>query len=85
MQYVIEVRPAAARAFRKLPADVRPRVTKKINALATNPRPPGVRKLTAEAELYRVRVGEYRIVYQIEDRRLVVLVVDIGHRRDVYR
>ena len=56
-----------------------------LAALAENPRPPGCVKLQGESELYRVRVGEYRIVYQIQDAVLVVLVVQIGHRRDIYR
>lgn len=85
MRYTIEFRPAAARDFRKLPADIRLRLAKKIDALATAPRPDGVKKLAGEAEFYRVRVGDYRIVYQIEDARLVVLVVRVGHRRDAYR
>lgn len=85
MRYTIEFRPAAARHFRKRPDDVRSRLAKKIDALATPPRPDGVKKLTGETELYRVRLGDYRIVYQIEDARLVVLVVRVGHRRDAYR
>ncbi len=85
MRYTIEFRPAAARDFRKLSADVRPRLAKKIDALATTPRPNGAKKLAGETELYRVRVGDYRIIYQVEDARLVVLVVRVGHRRDAYR
>ena len=61
------------------------RIRDRIETLADNPRPPGTVKLTAEDNLYRVRVGDYRIVYRIEDKRLVVLIVRIGHRREVYR
>ena len=57
----------------------------RIVALEVNPRPPGARKLRGESELWRVRVGDYRILYSIEEARLVVLVVKIGHRREVYR
>ncbi len=56
-----------------------------MDALAANPRPKGVKKLTGLDNLYRIRAGDYRIVYQIRDDRLIVLVVRIGHRKDVYR
>ena len=61
------------------------RLREAIDALAENPRAPGNVKLQGEGELYRVRVGDYRIVYQIQDAVLVVLVVQIGHRREIYR
>ncbi len=56
-----------------------------MDGLAVNPRPKGVKKLSGLDDLYRIRVGDYRIVYQIHDDRLIVLVVRIGHRKDVYR
>jgi mRNA interferase RelE/StbE len=56
-----------------------------INALADNPRPPGVQKLSAEDNVYRLRAGDYRVLYQIVDRQLLVLVVRVRHRREVYR
>jgi mRNA interferase RelE/StbE len=56
-----------------------------IDSLAANPRPQGVEKMKGEKNLYRVRTGDYRILYTIEDRKLIVLVVKIGNRRDVYR
>ena len=65
-------------------ADLR-RVDLKIRALADDPRPAGAKKLEGVGDLYRVRAGDYRVLYQIEDARLVVLVVDVGNRRDVYR
>jgi len=61
------------------------RFSREIDALAENPRPPGSLKLQGNDELYRVRVGDYRIIYQIQDRVLLVLVVEIGNRRDIYR
>ncbi len=61
------------------------RIETKIDGLARDPRPRGVKKLAGEEELYRLRVGDYRIIYQVRDRVLVVLVVNVGHRRDVYR
>ena len=63
----------------------RRRILRAIIALEVNPRPPGAKKLRGESELWRVRVGDYRILYSIEEARLVVLVVKIGHRREVYR
>jgi mRNA interferase RelE/StbE len=59
------------------------RVDQKIRALATNPRPPGAEKLKGAGDVYRVRVGDYRILHQIEDDRLLVVVVRIRHRREV--
>ena len=56
-----------------------------MDGLAKEPRPKGVKKLSGADDLYRIRVGDYRVVYQIRDDRLIVLVVRIGHRKDVYR
>lgn len=83
-EYRIEYMPAAVRALRKLPAEAGRRVVAKIEALAGNPRPAGAVKLAGH-EAYRVRVGDYRVIYGIADERLVVLIVEVGHRRDVYR
>lgn len=85
MGYVVELKPSAAKALEDLPREDRRRVAAKIETLATNPRPPSVEKLESPESFYRIRSGHYRIVYQISDDRLVVLVVRIGHRRDVYR
>ena len=85
MQYRIEVTPAAQRDLKALPRDVLKRVDAKILALADNPRPFGSRLLRGQERLFRVRVGDYRIVYQIEDDRLVILVVRVRHRGKAYR
>ena len=61
------------------------RLRQAIDELAATPHPPGCLKLQGNDELYRVRVGDYRVIYQIQDAVLVVLVVQIGHRRDIYR
>ena len=63
----------------------RRRLIVKINALAANPRPPGCEKLSGERDLYRVRQGDYRIVYSIADQILTIEIIKIGHRREVYR
>jgi mRNA interferase RelE/StbE len=83
--YRVEFKPSAARAVRKLDADIQRRVIARTEALADDPRPPGAEKLEGMRDLYRVRVGDYRIIYQVADKILLVLVVRVGHRRDVYR
>jgi mRNA interferase RelE/StbE len=84
MNYTVELLPAAVRQLRRLPAATRARIVARLAELETNPRPPGAVKLANE-ELWRIRVGDYRIIYEIHDDRLLVLVVRIGHRKDVYR
>lgn len=81
--YRIELRPAAVRALRKLDPQIRHRVQGAIALLAQDPRPPGARTLRGRPGL-RVRVGDYRIIYTVEDDVLVVIVVMLGHRRDIY-
>ena len=83
--YKIEIAPAAERALKKLSADIQRRIIKGILKLEIDPRPSGVKKLAGEDDLYRVRVGDYRIVYEIRDGELIVLVVRVAHRREVYR
>jgi mRNA interferase RelE/StbE len=83
--YTVELKPSAERAFGKLDRQVQGRLRAVIDALAEDPHPPASKKLQGLEGLYRVRVGDYRIVYQVEDDVLVVLVIRIGHRREVYR
>jgi len=83
--YRIEFSPQAYRQFGKLTADTRRRLTPHIEALAEEPRPPHAERLPSDLALWRIRIGAYRVVYTIEDERLVVLVIKLGHRRDVYR
>lgn len=81
--YRVELRPAAVRSLRKLDPQVRRRVQGAIAMLAQDPRPPGARALQGRPGL-RVRVGDYRIIYTVDDDVLLVVVVRLGHRRDVY-
>jgi mRNA interferase RelE/StbE len=67
-----------------MPRDAQERIVNKIESLRSNPRPHGSIKLRGHEE-YRVRVGEYRVIYAVADERLVVLIVEIGNRRDIYR
>jgi mRNA interferase RelE/StbE len=84
MQYRIEFAPLAQRQLKKLDRVIQNRLLQRIETLSSNPRPPGVKKLTDEENLYRIRSGEYRVIYQIRDWVLTVAVVKIGHRREIY-
>ena len=85
MAYRIEIKKSAAKEIRAIARKKdRRRVVERIASLAENPRPTGCTKLSGR-EAYRVRQGEYRVVYTVEDDALVVEVVKVGHRRDVYR
>jgi mRNA interferase RelE/StbE len=83
--YRVEVSATAERQLRRLPRTDQVRVVRVIQALAADPRPPGCRKLSGHDDVFRVRVGRYRILYSIEDRRLVIVVLKVGDRKDVYR
>lgn len=85
MTYRIDFAPAAVRQLRKLDPAARRRIQAAVELLRTDPRPAGARKLVGGDAEWRVRTGDYRIVYEIYDRMLVVLVVALGHRRDIYR
>ncbi len=85
MSYEIRMLASARRALRKLDKGVQARLTKAIDKLAENPRPHGCSKIKVVKNTYRIRVGDYRILYEIRDKVLVVLVVEIGHRRGVCR
>jgi mRNA interferase RelE/StbE len=85
MTYRIQVAPAAVRQLRKLDAGARRRVQAAIELLADHPRPSGAKKLVGGDGEWRVRTGDYRIVYEIHDDVLLILVVAVGHRRDVYQ
>jgi mRNA interferase RelE/StbE len=86
VSYRVELRPAADRALRKLPRDARDRIGKVITLLAENPRPPAAKMLISNdlPRLWRARTGDYRVVYQIHDEGLFLLVIAGGQRREVY-
>ncbi len=84
MTYQVRLAPAAVRQLRKLDPPGRRRVQAAIDLLAEDPRPPGARPLVGGAGEWRVRTGDFRIIYDIRDGELLVLVVKVGHRRDVY-
>lgn len=82
--YSLEIKRSAAKELAQVPPKDRGRIVARIQALADEPRPVGAEKLSGQ-ERYRVRQGDYRILYEIEDQILRIMVVKIGHRRDVYR
>ncbi len=85
MSYQVELAPAAKRQIRKLDTTNRKRILDALEKLSADPRPSGVVKLTGEEDLYRIRVGTYRVIYDIQDPALTVLLVKVAPRRDVYR
>lgn len=85
LRWQVIVERSAEKGMSKLPKDVRARLLVALDRLAENPRHPGVIKLQGHSELYRVRVGDWRVVFTIRDERLIVIVVEIDSRGRVYR
>ncbi len=83
MEYEVFILRRAQKALANLPTQNYPRIRDLIGALASNPRPSGCKKLTGR-EGWRIRSGDYRIVYEIDDRQSRVTVLDVGHRKDIY-
>lgn len=85
MSYVVKLDPRAEKELHAADPVIRRRLFAAIVALAGNPRPPGVKRLRGPTDMWRVRVGDWRILYNIADRELTILVLKIAHRREVYR
>ena len=85
MAYSVLLAPPAERQLKSLAPDSQKRLVKRLKSLQNNPRPQGVKKLAGEDELYRIRDGNYRIIYAIRDKELIVLVLKIGDRKEIYR
>lgn len=85
MSYKVEILKGALKQLKKLSSEVQERIQVKIDDLSTEPRPSGVKKLKGKENTYRIRVGDYRILYDIFDDVLLVTVVEIGHRSNVYK
>lgn len=85
MAYAVQFKPAALRQLQKLARPVQKRIAVKIEVLRDNPFPAGSKKLSGLPDTWRVRVGDYRIVYQVQRGMVLILVLAVGHRRDVYR
>jgi mRNA interferase RelE/StbE len=84
-RYQVEVLPGARRQLQQLPKPIQGKLGLAIRGLAVDPRPRGAKLLSGPERIWRLRVGEYRVLYEIRDQKLVVLVIGLGHRRDVYR
>jgi len=83
-KFEIEFRASVEKELRKIPQKDQIRILQSIAQLSENPRPPSSKKLSGQ-ERYRLRRGKYRILYEIHDQRLLIVIVKIGHRRDVYK
>ncbi|MDZ8264171.1 type II toxin-antitoxin system RelE/ParE family toxin [Nostoc sp. ChiQUE01b] len=85
MSYKVEILRGALKQLKKIPSELQERIQIKIDDLATEPRPNGVKKLKGKENAYRIRVGDYRVIYDIFDDLLVVNVVEVGHRKNIYK
>lgn len=85
MAYIVQLLPSALRALDDIPAKQRRQIADRIGRLASEPFPPTSKKLHGIESTYRVDSGDYRILYQVHQKNLIVLVVKIGNRKDVYR
>jgi len=83
--YTIEYKKSVERELRKLTSTQLKGIVAKIHALATNPRPEGSVKLRGSSDFFRIRHADYRVIYQIQDEKLIILVIKVGHRREIYR
>ena len=84
MKYNLEVKESVLKTLKRLPRLDQIRIAKVIKSLTDNPRPPNCLKL-ADSPYYRIRTGDYRIIYDIQDDKLIILILKVGHRKDVYR
>lgn len=85
MSYEVKFSKKAEKAYTKLPNHIKPRIDQKLDYLRSTPRGTDTKKLAGHENAYRTRVGDYRIVYEIEDERLVVWILDVGHRSGIYK
>ncbi|MDZ7970480.1 MAG: type II toxin-antitoxin system RelE/ParE family toxin [Nostoc sp. DedSLP03] len=85
MTYEVKFTNGARKMFKKLSQELQDRIQPKIDELAIEPRPNGVKKLQGEENTYRIRVGDYRVIYDIFDDVLLVNVIDVGHRSKIYK
>jgi mRNA interferase RelE/StbE len=85
LNYTIQYRPGVPRDLARIPRQLLRRIDRAILALGENPRPTGCRKLTGASRLWRIRVGDWRVVYEIDDPARIVDIQIVAHRRDVYR
>jgi len=85
MTYALQFKPSAIKQLEKLSRDVQKRIAAKIQALRDDPFPERSKKLSGVPDTWRIRIGDYRVIYQVHRGILLVLVLTVGHRREVYR
>ncbi|MDY7013705.1 MAG: type II toxin-antitoxin system RelE/ParE family toxin [Cyanobacteriota bacterium] len=85
IEYALRFKNSAAKEFRGLPTEIKQRIGTVLEQLRFHPRPDGVTKLKGDEDLYRIRVGDYRVVYEIDDAEKALRITRVRHRRDVYR
>ena len=83
--YNILISATAEKVLKKIPKKDRIRIVQLIQTLAISPVPQGARKLMGEQNIYRVRQGNYRVIYELKNKKLIILILKIGHRKDIYR
>lgn len=83
--YQIIFEAPAQRQFRKLARIIQTKILKTLIKLEENPRPAGCKKLQGLEHLYRLRIGDYRVIYRVKDNKLLVLIISLGHRREIYK
>ncbi len=84
-EYSVQFLPSAAKEFKKLPVAVKQRISVQIDALRLDPRPPGTKALQGGNGQLRIRIGDYRVIYRIQDEQLTVLILKVGHRNKIYK
>jgi mRNA interferase RelE/StbE len=85
VKYTIEFSKLVSKSLKKIPNNEARKILRKAEALITNPYPNGFKKIQGEENLFRIRSGDYRILYRVFEKRLVILVVNVGHRKDIYQ
>jgi mRNA interferase RelE/StbE len=84
-EYKVYIDESARDALAKLPKKIQRLIVRKIDALSMNPRPKGAKQLQGHDRVYRIRSGDYRIIYRVDDKKITVFVISIGDRKDIYR
>lgn len=82
--YLIVFARSARKEFDSLPVEISSRIESRINALVTDPRPPGCLKLKGRENQWRIRIGDYRVIYSINDQTFAIKILEVGHRREIY-
>lgn len=85
MAYTIEIKQSAKKELLRLPSSIAEKIIGQIRLLADNPRPSGCKKLVGAEHIYRIRINDYRVVYSLFDKQLIIEIIKIGHRKETYR